>query len=49
MQGSKVDTFVKLKKQQKLFDDGTGKRQNNKKDGYHKQMRQRHQDPQNNS
>ena len=30
MQGSNTDTFIKTKKQQKKFDDGTGKRQNAK-------------------
>ena len=43
MQGSKVDTFVKTQKDQKRFDDGTGKRQNPKKSTYSKELRHNNQ------
>jgi len=39
MQGSKVDFFQKSQKQKKQWDDGTGKRQDNRKFNANKQAR----------
>ena len=39
MQGSKSNSFVKRIKQHKRFDDGTGKRHDNKKQEFHRMSR----------
>lgn len=43
MQGSKSESFQKLKKQPKRFDDGTGKRRDNRKFNTGNQQREHNQ------
>lgn len=41
MQGSKTSSFIKTAKRSKGFDDGYSGRQNNKKNDYHRQQREK--------